>query len=72
MTNPGVASPTQLAVLSAAVDDYCAEAGITDADPVREDVARHVLDLFGRGIESLDELKVALRAEARAIDRLSA
>lgn len=72
MTISGVASPAQLAILSAALEEYCAEAGFAAADPMREDVARHLLDLFDRGIESLDELKAALRAEARPIHRLSA
>lgn len=72
MTNHGVANPGQLAILSAALEDYCAETGIRASDHVREDVARHLLDLYDRGVDGLDDLKAALRAEVRAVDRLSA
>ena len=65
MTHPGTASPDQLAILAAALDDYCLEAGLGPLSAAREDAARLVFDLFNRGVDGLDYLKAALRARSR-------
>jgi hypothetical protein len=72
MFTSGVANPNQLAVLSAALDDYCLEAGIAPSDVAREEVARHILDLFNRGVDDRDELLSALRSSVRVFARRSA
>jgi hypothetical protein len=61
----GTANPDQLAVLTAALEEYCAEAGIGRLGEGREDVARLLFDLFNRGVEDPGELKAALRARSQ-------
>lgn len=67
MITTGVANPAELAILSAALDDFCVEAGIAPSDRAREEVARHLLDLFNRGVDDRDELMDALRSTARVL-----
>lgn len=62
MIMTGVANPAELAILSTALDDFCIEAGIAPSDRAREEVARHLLDLFNRGVDDRDELMNALRS----------
>ncbi len=65
MMSYGTANPAQLAIMAAALDDYCAEAGVGLHTEAREDAARLILDLFNRGVDDLDELKAALRTRSR-------
>ena len=57
----GIVDPEHLALLTAAVDDYCREAGIDPVGPQRDEVARFVVTLFGHGAATAEELKAALR-----------
>ncbi|MDQ6432502.1 hypothetical protein RB623_00365 [Mesorhizobium sp. LHD-90] len=45
----GMADPAELAVLTRALDDYCAKHGI-DKGPDRDDIAIRVMDLFRQGV----------------------
>lgn len=58
---PFTASPSQLKILAQAVDDYCRDCGIVDADE-RLYVAELVGSLFDRGANSLADLRRGLEA----------
>ena len=55
----GVADPAQLAILTKALNDYCARHRIT-CQQERERIAIKVMSLFGRGIEDLERLTTEL------------
>jgi len=69
MIATGVANPSELAILTEVLDDYCRDAGISASDPTREEVARHLLDLFNRGIGGRSDLMEALRSSPRYHER---
>jgi hypothetical protein len=56
----------QLTILTGILDDVCRSAGIPQLGPEREDVAALVMEFYGRGYRSADELREAL---AKAIRR---
>ena len=49
MSGYGMADSAELAVLTKALDDYCARHGI-EKGPCRDDVAMQVLRLFQQGV----------------------
>jgi hypothetical protein len=55
-----ILDPEQLAILAGVLNDVCLAAGIQPLDPERQDVARLVLQFYGRGYGSADELRAAL------------
>ena len=64
MLPTGIAEPEQLETLFAALDEHCNEFGIDKTDAaVREDIAIRIILLFMSGINSLPELKRALRSD---------
>lgn len=72
MTLRGMADAEQLATLTRILDDYCEQAGIEGSHPAREHLARRLIALFSGGIDSPDDIKMALdklskrwQAEAR-------
>lgn len=67
MTGYGVADSAELAILTKAVDDYCAQHGI-EHGPRRDDIAIRVMQLFREGI--IDPVMLADRLDlARRTDR---
>ncbi len=60
----GIADETQLATLTRILDDYCEQAGIEGSHPAREHLARRLIALFSGGIDSPDDLRMALHAFA--------
>ena len=58
----GIADETQLATLTRILDDYCEQAGIEGSHPAREHLARRLIALFSGGIDSPDDLRMALHA----------
>jgi hypothetical protein len=55
MSWTGIASPTELAMLTDVVSAHCRKYGIT-ADPEREAVAERVMAMFQLGVEDPREL----------------
>lgn len=53
-------SPSQVEALSAALERYCAERSVTNRID-RESLAVALMDLFDRGVTTVDELVAALR-----------
>ena len=49
MSGFGMADSVELAVLTRAVDDYCARHGI-EMDPSRDEIATRVMQLFRQGV----------------------
>ncbi|PAP96646.1 hypothetical protein [Mesorhizobium wenxiniae] len=60
MTLRGIADAEQLATLTRILDDYCEQAGIEGSHPAREHLARRLIALFSGGIDSPDDIKMAL------------
>lgn len=60
MTNRGMADAEQLATLTRILDEYCEQAGIEGSHPAREHLARRLIALFSGGIDSPDEIWMAL------------
>lgn len=60
MTNRGTADEVQLATLTRILDEYCEQAGIEGSHPAREHLARRLIALFSGGIDSQDEIWMAL------------
>ncbi|MCZ8548654.1 hypothetical protein OOJ09_31240 [Mesorhizobium qingshengii] len=60
MTLRGTADETQLATLTRILDEYCEQAGIEGSHPAREHLARRLIVLFGGGIDSPDDIRMAL------------
>ena len=62
MTLRGIADAEQLATLTRILDDYCEQAGIEGSHPAREHLARRLIALFNGGIDSPDDLRMALHS----------
>jgi hypothetical protein len=60
MTFRGIADAEQLATLTRILDDYCEQAGIEGSHPAREHLARRLIALFTGGIDSPDDIRMAL------------
>jgi hypothetical protein len=60
MTFRGIADAEQLATLTRILDDYCEQAGIEGSHPAREHLARRLIALFSGGIDSPDDIRMAL------------
>lgn len=50
----------QLATLTRILDDYCEQVGVEGSHPAREQLARRLFALFSGGIDSPDDIKMAL------------
>ena len=60
MTFRGTADEKQLATLTKILDDYCEQAGIEGSHPAREHLARRLIALFSGGIDSPDDIRMAI------------
>ena len=60
----GIAEPEQLAALREALDRYCDARHITN-DQERKNLACIIMDLFGRGLTSTEEIVSALEEMGR-------
>ena len=60
MTIRGIADADQLATLTRILDDYCEQAGMEGTHPAREHLARRLIALFSGGIDSPDDIRMAL------------
>jgi hypothetical protein len=60
MTLRGIADAEQLATLTRILDDYCEQAGMEGSHPAREHLARRLFALFSGGIDSPDDIRMAL------------
>ncbi len=61
--------PTDLTMLTAALDEYCRDFGIAKKGVEREEAGRLVMSLFQRGARTDRELKAALAAAAADRDQ---
>ena len=60
MVFTGIADSGQLAMLTAAVDEHCREAGIDLLSEERDEIAHLVMTLFRNGASTSEELRAAL------------
>ena len=60
----GIADAEQLATLTRILDEYCEQAGMEGTHPAREHLARRLIALFSGGIDSPDDIKMALDRSA--------
>jgi hypothetical protein len=60
MTHRDILDSEQLATLTRILDDYCEQAGFEGSHPAREQLARRLFALFSGGIDSPDDIKMAL------------
>ena len=60
MTLRGIADADQLATLTKILDDYSEQAGMEGSHPAREHLARRLIALFSGGIDSPDDIRMAL------------
>lgn len=65
MTFRGSVDAEQLATLTRILDDYCEQAGMPGTHPAREHLARRLIALFSGGIDSPDDIRMALDGVAR-------
>ena len=65
MTFRGIADAQQLATLTRILDEYCEQAGMEGTHPAREHLARQLIALFSGGIDSPDDIKMALDGIAK-------
>ncbi len=65
MTFRGSADAEQLAALTRILDEYCDQAGMDGTHPAREHLARRLIALFSGGIDSPDDIKMALDTIAK-------
>ena len=70
MLPKGIAYPRQLAVLTKALQEYCAEAHIEAGTLAHEDASRQVMDLYECGFTNARELVKTLRSINRAGHRI--
>ncbi len=56
----GMADAEELATLTRILDDYCERAGIKGSHPAREHLARRLMALFRGGVDSPDDIKIAM------------
>ena len=61
----GSADAEQLATLTRILDDYCELSGIEGSHPAREHLARRLIALFNGGIDSPDDIRMALDGIAK-------
>src|SRR5262249_30962326 len=67
----GVENPRHVAILMAALRDYCRDADIGRECPERGEVARLLVKAFRSGANTPDQLKAAVKAELGAMRRQS-
>lgn len=60
----GIVDPGQLTILTAAVDEYCREAGVDPASAERDEIACFVMTLFTNGATTAGELRALLQARS--------
>lgn len=60
-----IADAEQLATLTRILDDYCEQAGMPGTHPAREHLARRLIALFQGGIDTPDDIRMALDGVAR-------
>lgn len=60
-----MADAEQLATLTRILDEYCEQVGIEGSHPARERLARRLIALFRDGIDSPDDIKMALDGVSR-------
>lgn len=65
MTFRGSADAEQLAALTRILDEYCDQAGMDGTHPAREHLACRLIALFSGGIDSPDDIKMALDTIAK-------
>ena len=65
MTFRGSADSAQLATLTRILDDYCELSGIEGSHPARQHLAVRLIDLFSGGIDSPDDIRMALDGIAK-------
>lgn len=65
MTFRGIADAEQLATLTRILDEYCEQAGMAGSHPAREHLARRLIALFSGGIDSPDDIRMALDGVAK-------
>ena len=65
MSFRGSADAEQLATLTRILDDYCEQAGMEGTHPAREHLARRLIALFNGGIDSPDDIRMALDGIAK-------
>ena len=56
----GISDAEQLATLTRILYEYCEQAGMEGTHPAREHLARRLIALFSGGIDSSDDIKMAL------------
>ena len=61
----GISDAEQLATLTKILDEYCEQAGMPGTHPAREHLARRLIALFSGGIDSPDDIRMALDGVAR-------
>jgi hypothetical protein len=61
----GIYRPEQLAVLSNALDEYCASRGIEQSSPDHEDASYLVMAVSRKGASTTEELRAALAGSER-------
>ncbi|MFH2014172.1 MAG: hypothetical protein ABIK36_00045 [Pseudomonadota bacterium] len=54
-----------MAALTRILDEYCDQAGMDGTHPAREHLARRLIALFSGGIDSPDDIKMALDTIAK-------
>ena len=60
MTGRDILDAEQLATLTRILDDYCEQTGFEGSHPAREHLARRLFALFSGGIDSPDDIRMAL------------
>ena len=63
----GIDDPKHVAILMAALNDYCQAAGIPRECPERVEAARLLVAAFKSGARTPDELRATLKAEPKAV-----
>lgn len=56
-----VASPAELCILAAVLEDYCQKHDIPPSDPRRALASRRIEDLFRTGMHRAEDLELILR-----------
>ena len=55
----GIADTRQRAILIAALEDICLVAGLEDGSPERDEAASLIMQFYGKGYRTAEELKAA-------------
>jgi len=61
----GTANPTQLKMLTSALDKYCQNQNIQTGTPEHEEAGRLVMALFNNGLATPEQLWTALHSQGR-------